>query len=86
MSESSSVLQSTQTQSEPSTRTNYEYTVEKSRFGLYTSVLTDGTRMVCGPTEEAVRSITDDVHIPVMKGEFTGYTSDTRSSTVDGKL
>ena len=86
MSQSSSVLESMPTQSDSSTRTDYEYTIEKSRFGLYTSVLTDGTRMVCGLTEEAVRSITDDVHIPVMKGEFTGYTSEERSSTVDGKL
>lgn len=86
MSQSSSVLESTQTQSDSSTRTDYTYTVEKSRFGLYTSVLTDGTRMVCGPTEDAVRFVTDEIHIPVMKNEFTGFTSETRSGTVEGKL
>jgi hypothetical protein len=42
--------------------------------------------MVCGPTEDAVRFVTDEIHIPVMKKEFTGYTSETRSGTVDGKL
>ena len=77
---------STATRSRKSTRTNWDYTIEQSRFGLYTSVLTDGTRMVCGLTEEGVRSVTDNVHIPVMKGEFTGYTSQGRSSVVAGKL
>ena len=39
----------------------YEYTIEKSRFGLYTSVLTDGTRMVTGMTEESVQYCTDNI-------------------------
>ena len=65
---------------------NYEYTIEKSRFGLYTSVLTDGTRMTTGMTEEAVRLVTDTIHIPVLKGEYDGWTSVGRSATVDGKL
>lgn len=50
----------------------YEYTIEESRFGLFTSVLTDGTRMVTGMTEESVRYCTDNIHIPVLKGEFDG--------------
>lgn len=70
----------------PSTRTDWSYTVEKSRMGLYTSVLTDGTKMVTGLTEEAVKTITDTIHIPVMKGEFDGWTSEGRSSVVGGKL
>ena len=65
---------------------NYNYTIEKSRFGLYTSILETGQRMVTGATEEGVRIVTDTIHIPVMKGEFDGYTSGGWSSTVSGKL
>ena len=43
-----------------------------------TSVLSDGTRMVTGMTEEGVRLVTDDIHIPVM-GEYDGWTSKPRS-------
>lgn len=67
-------------------RDDWSYTIVKSRFGLYTSVLSDGTRMVTGMTEDGVRQVTDDIHIPVMKGEFDGWTSQARSSVVDGKL
>lgn len=63
-----------------------DYTIEKSRFGLYTSITTDGVRMVTGLTEDAVRRITNEVHIPVMMGTFDGYTSVPRSSVVGGKL
>ena len=63
-----------------------DYTIEKSRFGLYTSITADGTRMVTGPTEDAVRYVTDEIHIPVMNGTFDGYTSKPRQGTVDGKL
>jgi len=42
--------------------------------------------MVTGMTEEDVREITDTIHIPVMKGEFDGYTSTPRKGEVDGKL
>jgi hypothetical protein len=65
---------------------NYAYTIEKSRFGLFTSVLHDGTRMVTGLTEEAVRQCTDDIHIPVMQGTFDGWTSEAKSGVVGGKL
>ena len=68
------------------TRSDWKYTIEKSRFGLFTSVLTDGTKMVTGLTEDGVRIVTDDVHIPVMKGKFNGWTSEARSSVVEGKL
>ena len=64
----------------------YEYTVKKSRYGLYTSYLSDGTAMVTGLTEEACRLCTDTIHIPVLKGEFDGWTSTPRSSVVEGKL
>ena len=58
----------------------------ESRYGLFTSVLSDGTQMVTGLTEDAVRLVTDDIHIPVMKGEYDGFTSKPRSSVVEGKL
>ncbi len=63
-----------------------DYTIIKERFGTYTSVTTDGVRMVTGLTEEAVRYCTDMIHIPVMLGTFDGTTSAPRSSTVGGKL
>ena len=78
--------QSTAVQSQNLTRTDWSYTLIKSRYGLYTSVLSDGTHMVTGLTEEAVRLVTDDIHIPVMKGEYDGWTSKPRSSVVEGKL
>lgn len=63
-----------------------EYTIEKSRFGLYTSIKTDGTRMVTGLTEKAVRWVTDNIHLPVEQGTYDGWTSKPRSSVVGGKL
>ena len=29
--------------------------------------------MVTGMTEDGVRQVTDDIHIPVMKGEYDGW-------------
>jgi len=78
--------QSTATSSPKSKRTDWAYTITKSRYGLHTSTLTDGTRMVTGMTEEDVREITDTIHIPVMKGEYDGYTSTPRMGVVDGQL
>lgn len=64
----------------------YEFSIEKSRFGLYTSVLSTGERMVSGPTEDACRWVTENIHIPVLQGTYDGYTSTPRSSVVEGKL
>ena len=64
----------------------YAYTITESRYGLFTSVLLDGTRCVTGLTREATQRATDDIHIPVLTGTFDGFTSTPRSSTVDGKL
>ena len=86
MPELSSVLPSTSTQSDSSIRTDYEYTIQKSRFGLYTSVLTDGTKMTTALTEEACRVVTDNIRIPVMKGEYKGEENTLGSATVGGKL
>ncbi len=52
-----------------------EFTGEKSRFGLYTSVTTDGEKMITGPTEETCVEVTKTIHIPVKLGTFDGYTS-----------
>jgi len=78
--------QSTATSSRKSKRTDWTYDITKTKYGLYISTLTDGTRMVTGMTEEGVRDVTDTIHIPVMKGEFDGYTSSPRNGVVDGKL
>ena len=78
--------ESTATLLPESKRTDWTYTITKSRYGLYTSIFTDGTRMVTGMTEEDVRDVTDTIHIPVMKGEYDGYTSTPRNGVVDGKL
>ena len=78
--------QSTVTSSRKSKRTDWTYDITKTKYGLYISTLTDGTRMVTGMTEEGVRDVTDTIHIPVMKGEFDGYTSIPRKGVVDGKL
>ena len=77
---------STVAPSPKSTRTDWSYTIEKSRFGLYTSVLADGTKMVHGLTEDGVKFVTENIHIPVCKGTFNGYTSESRSGVVGGKL
>ena len=53
-----------------------DYKIKKSRHGLYISYLEDGTELVTGLTEEAVRVVTEEVHIPVLQGTFTGYTSE----------
>jgi len=78
--------QSTATSSRKSKRTDWTYDITKTKYGLYISTLTDGTRMVTGMTEEGVRDVTDTIHIPVMKGEYNGYTSIPRNGVVDGKL
>ena len=67
-------------------KNDWSYTVEKSRFGLYTSVLKDGTRMTTALTDEACRWVTDNIRIPVLRGEFDGYTSQFGRAVVDGKL
>ena len=66
--------------------TNDDFTIEKSRFGLYTSVDSDGNRMVTGLTPEAVDFCTRHIHLPVRDGTFDGYTSEARSGVVAGKL
>lgn len=68
------------------TTNDWSYDIIKSRFGLYTSVLKDGTRMTTAPTEDACRYVTDNIRIPVMRGEWDGYTSTLGRAVVSGKL
>ena len=42
--------------------------------------------MVTGLTEDAVQFVTDEIHIPVLNGTYDGFTSQARSSVVEGKL
>ena len=65
---------------------NYSYTIKQSRYGLYTSVFADGTKGTTALTEDACRWVTDNIRIPVMRGEFDGTTSIMGKAVVDGKL
>ena len=65
----------------------WAYHIEKSRYGLYTSVLTRcGTKMTTALTEEACRFVTEEIRIPVLRGEYDGITSTLGSAVVGGKL
>lgn len=46
-----------------------KYKVEKSRWGTFRSFLEDGTEMVTGATEEAVRISTEFIHMPFYFGD-----------------
>ena len=45
------------------------YRIEKKRFGTYTSIRDDGTEMVTGMSEEAVKIATEEIHMPYYFGE-----------------
>jgi hypothetical protein len=62
------------------TTQDIEYTIKESRFGLFTSVQTDGTQMVTALTADACKTCTDLIHIPCLKGNFKGWTSQARVS------
>ena len=63
-----------------------KFTIEKSRFGLYTSVFEDGTRGTTALTEKACRSVTINIRIPSIQGTWDGYTSVCGDASVGGKL
>ena len=44
------------------------YRIEKQRWGTYVSYLADGTPMVTGATEDAVKVCTEDIHLPFYFG------------------
>ena len=65
----------------------WAYHIEQSRYGLYTSVLTKcGTKMTTALTEEACRFVTEEIRIPVMRGEWDGPTSTLGKAVVGSKL
>ena len=64
----------------------WAYTVEQSRYGLFTSVFADGTKGTTALTREACDFVTKNIRIPVMRGEWDGPTSVMGSAIVGGKL
>jgi hypothetical protein len=65
---------------------DYSYTINKTRYGLYTSVFADGTPGTTALTQEACDYVTRNIRIPVMRGEFNGTTSIMGEAVVNGKL
>ena len=65
---------------------DYSYTIEESRYGLFTSVFKDGTKGTTALTREACDFVTKNIRIPVMRGEYDGTTSTLGSAVVGGKL
>ena len=63
-----------------------KYEVIKSRYGLYTSVLENGTKMTTALTEEACRFVTENIRIPVIQGTWDGNTNTLGCAQVEGKL
>lgn len=65
---------------------DYSYDIVESRYGLFTSVFKDGTKGTTALTREACEWVTNNIRIPVMRGEFDGVTSVMGKAVVDGKL
>ena len=65
---------------------DYSYTIQESRYGLFTSVFADGTKGTTALTREACDYVTANIRIPVLRGEWDGATSICGSATVFGKL
>ena len=65
---------------------DYSYSIKRSRYGLYTSVFANGDAGTTALTEDACRFVTDNIRIPVMRGEWDGPTSVMGSAVVEGKL
>ena len=63
-----------------------KFTIEKSRFGLYTSVFEDGTKGTTALTEEACHYVTVNIRIPVLQGTWDGETSIVASAVGGYKL
>lgn len=67
-------------------KNDWSYTIEQSRYGLYTSFLKDGTPMTTALTEEACEFVTTNIRIPVLRNEYDGETSVMGIAVVGGKL
>ena len=65
---------------------DYSYTIQESRYGLFTSVFADGTEGTTALTREACDYVTANIRIPVLRGEWDGPTSICGDATVGGKL
>ena len=65
---------------------DYSYTIKETRYGLFTSVFADGTEGTTAATKEACDFVTKNIRIPVMRGEWDGYTGIMGSAIVGGKL
>ena len=65
---------------------DYSYTINESRYGLFTSIFADGTPGTTALTAEACDWVTRNIRIPVMRGEWDGVTSVMGKAVVDGKL
>ena len=65
---------------------DYSYEIKQSRYGLFTSVFSDGTAGTTALTREACDFVTQNIRIPVMRGEWDGPTSIMGKAVVDGKL
>ena len=65
---------------------DYSYTIIESRYGLFTSVFTDGTPGTTALTRDACDWVTRNIRIPVIRGEWDGVTSVMGKATVEGKL
>ena len=65
---------------------DYSYTIEESRYGLFTSVFANGDKGTTALTREACDFVTTNIRIPVMRGEWDGPTSIMGSAIVGGKL
>ena len=63
-----------------------EYDIIESRFGLFTSVTPDGTKLTTGPTREAVDFVTKNIRIPVLQGTWADDQKVTYDGEVGGKL
>ena len=64
----------------------WAYTIEKSRYGLYTAVFADGTKGTTALTQEACDFVMRNIRIPVMRGDWDGITSTLGKAVVGGKL
>lgn len=63
-----------------------DFTIDESRYGVFTSYKSDGTAMTSAGTQEGCLEATKTIRIPVLLGVFDGYEAIIGNATVDGKL
>ena len=62
------------------------FTIEESRYGLFTSVAPNGARLVTAMSEEICRRVTETIHIPSLFKDPSVTTVVVGSANVGGKL